>query len=92
MNPETVQIPKLVNENHFTKVVNIPKPLKESIQVPKIKETAKKFITNKYFTLNFIILVLFFIFMIFFLINCKYGMFKNIYIDPVPYSLVSNNS
>ena len=39
--------------------------------------------------LNLVILFIFIGFFIFFLYNCKYGMFKNIEIDPVPFSIVS---
>ena len=39
--------------------------------------------------LNLVILFIFIGFFIFFLYNCKYGMFKNVEIDPVPFSIVS---
>ena len=40
--------------------------------------------------LNKILLILFGIFLVFFLYNCKYGIFKDIQTEPVPYSLVYN--
>ena len=43
---------------------------------------------NSFFNLNTIILVLFLAFFVFFLYNCKSGIFKNIDLDVVPYSMV----
>ena len=37
---------------------------------------------------NIIILGVFLAFFVFFLLNCRSGMFKNIALDPVPYSMV----
>ena len=68
------QLPKLVNKAHF-KI--------EKINVPV---SSKKF--NSFY-LNILLLILFIGFFIFFLINCKYGMFKSLDIDPVPFTFSS---
>jgi hypothetical protein len=117
MNPETIQIPKLVDSSHFGKIPPNPPQqsnsgshgsiqVPESIQVPGSthnsthNSTHRKSIKSKHsvltppqttkgnsFKLNLIILILFFAFFTFFLINCKNGMFKDMRMDPVPYSL-----
>ena len=68
------QLPKLVNQQHFIiKKVNIP-------------VSSKKF--NSFY-LNILLLILFIGFFLFFLINCKYGMFKSLNIDPIPFTFSS---
>jgi hypothetical protein len=71
MNRETTKVPVLVNPEYI-----------------KIKVNKESFIKTikKYVSLDFIVLILFLIFFIFFLINCKDGMFKNIDLDPIPYT------
>ena len=63
---------------------------RETKQQPKLTNTIKKqIITNEpFFNLNTIILILFLAFFVFFLYNCKTGIFKNIDLDFVPYSMV----
>ena len=67
---------------------------KETTQQPrltnKIKVTLPMEIVKEsnFFNLNTIILILFLIFFVFFLYNCKSGIFKNIDLDVVPYSMV----
>ena len=70
------KVPKLVNPENFVAVLPLP---------PKSKVTVK-------WNLNKILLVLFVLFMIFFLYNCKYGMFKSISTEPIPYSLAYTQS
>jgi hypothetical protein len=72
MNRETTKIPILVN----------PEYIKKSI----IKKESFEKIIRKYVSLDFVILLFFIIFLIFFLINCKNGIFKNIDLDPIPYT------
>ena len=52
----------------------------------KIKPEVKKNI--KWLDHNIIILGVFLAFFVFFLLNCRSGMFKNIALDPVPYSMI----
>ena len=68
------QLPKLVNKSHF--------------KIEKIKDVFVPNFSKKFnsFYLNILLLVLFIGFFIFFLINCKYGMFKSLNIDPVPFT------
>ena len=40
------------------------------------------------FDMNTIILILFIAFFVFFLLNCRSGIFKNIDLDPIPYSMI----
>ena len=75
MEKETIKIPNLVNIENFKKV-KLPKILPKSLPNLPIK-----------FKLNKIIFILFILFIIFFLYNCKYGMFKCIENEPLPYSL-----
>ena len=79
MNKETVKIPKLVNLNNFK---NGTTGTTGTLEIPN------KFITNKHFTFNMVVLILFLIFLIFFLMNCRNGIFKNINFDPLPYAIV----
>ena len=72
MEKETIKIPNLVNIENFKKI-KLPKILPN-----KVKDK---------FKLNKIIFILFILFIIFFLYNCKYGMFKCIENEPLPYSL-----
>ena len=60
------------------KLVN-PENFKTKIKIPKNK--------SNFWNRNLIILLLFLIFFIFFLINCKAGIFKNVDLNPVPYSM-----
>jgi len=49
----------------------------------------QKSLKNKpFWNINLIILVIFLGFFVFFLINCKSGIFENIDLNPVPYSMV----
>ena len=52
--------------------------IKTQINKPKIK----------WIDHNIIILAVFLAFFVFFLLNCRTGMFKNIALDPVPYSMI----
>jgi hypothetical protein len=57
--------------------------------VPKIKEPIKltnPIKENTKWNLNIIILICFILFLIFFLYNCKYGMFKSMYIEPYAFN------
>jgi|688.fasta_scaffold2447413_1 hypothetical protein len=47
---------------------------------------------NMKWNLNKILLFLFVLFLIFFFYNCKYGMFKCMDDEPIPYSLVYTKS
>jgi hypothetical protein len=71
MNRETTKVPVLVN----------PEYIKKNIK----KESFEKKI-RKYVSLDFVILLFFLVFLIFFLINCRDGIFKNIDLDPIPYT------
>ena len=68
-------LPKLVNIENF----KVEAGIKNKISSKPVK-----------WNLNKIILILFGLFLIFFLYNCKYGIFKYIENDPVPYSLIYN--
>jgi len=101
MNRETSRIPKLVDESYF-KII-LPPKVKKSVTFQTISKSipigshsipsGSQNITNNKernsLILNFVILFIFIGFFIFFLYNCKYGMFKNVEIDPVPFSIVS---
>ena len=94
MNRETSRIPKLVDESYF-KII-LPAKVKKSVTFQTISKSipsGSQNITNNKarhsLILNLVILFIFIGFFIFFLYNCKYGMFKNIEIDPVPFSIVS---
>jgi len=99
MNRETLRVPKLVDESYF-KVPELPPKVKKSVtfqttpkSIPSGSHSIPSGSNNKArnsLILNFVILFVFIGFFIFFLYNCKYGMFKNIEIDPVPYSIVSS--
>lgn len=78
---ETKTIPGLVNLDNFKKIEKVTLP--EKISLPEIHATKK-------FNLNKILLIGFVLFMIFFFYNCKYGIFKSVQDEPVPYSLVYN--
>ena len=100
MNRETSRIPKLVDESYF-KIPELPPKVKKSVTfqtIPKNNPSGSQSIppiNNKArnsLILNLVILFIFIGFFIFFLYNCKYGMFKNIEIDPVPFSIVSGYS
>jgi hypothetical protein len=82
---ETKVVPKLVNPENFVSVIKKVKP------VPVVPGSATVPVKVKW-NLNKILLVLFVLFMIFFLYNCKYGMFKSIGTEPIPYSLAYNQS
>ena len=71
-------VPNLVNPNNFDAVV----PLLNTKEL-KIKNSKR---------LNIIVLVGFVLFTIFFLYNCKYGIFKSMSSDPMPFSMVYNLS
>jgi hypothetical protein len=87
MNKETVSIPKLVDNIHF-KVIETPNV--QNVQnIPNIPNIQNIKVSNN-FLLNVIIFIIFLIFLLFFLYNCKYGIFKIVDFDPVPYSIVSN--
>ena len=56
---------------------------KDNFKIPEVK--------NKFsfkFDMNTIILIVFLSFFVFFLLNCKSGIFKNIDLDPIPYSMI----
>jgi hypothetical protein len=65
---------------------------KETTKIPKlvnlenfkIKEPEIK----KPMDINVIILLVFLGFFVFFLLNCRSGLFKNIDMDPIPYSMI----
>jgi len=71
------KLPRLVNNAHF--------------KIEKIKDSFTPVSSKKFnsFYLNILLLVLFIGFFIFFLINCKYGMFKSLDIDPIPFTFSS---
>jgi len=97
MNRETLRIPKLVDESYL-KII-LPAKVKKSVtfqtipkSIPSGSHSIPSGSNNKArnsLILNLVIVLIFIGFFIFFLYNCKYGMFKNIEIDPVPYSIVS---
>ena len=92
MNRETSRIPKLVDESYF-KVPEVVPKVKKSVTFQTISKSIPPITNNKArnsLILNLTIVLIFIGFFIFFLYNCKYGMFKNIEIDPVPYSIVSS--
>ena len=71
------KLPRLVDQSHF--------------KIEKIKDLFTPVSSKKFnsFYLNILLLVLFIGFFIFFLINCKYGMFKSLNIDPIPFTFSS---
>lgn len=71
MNRETTKVPVLVNPDYIKKTIK--------------KESFEKTI-RKYVSLDFVILLFFLVFLIFFLINCRDGIFKNLDLDPIPYT------
>jgi len=92
MNRETSRVPKLVDESYF-KIPEVPAKVKKSVTFQTIPKSIPPITNNKArnsLILNLTIVLIFIGFFIFFLYNCKYGMFKNIEIDPVPYSIVSS--
>jgi len=77
MDKQTLQSPKLVNPKYF----KVPR---QKVQInPEIKRS------NSWY-LNVFLIVTFLIIMIFFLLSCKYGMFKSIENEPLPYSVIYN--
>ena len=79
MDKQTSQSPKLVNPKYF----KVPH---ESVQIiPEIKRS------NSWY-LNVFLIIIFLIILVFFLYNCKYGMFKSMENEPLPYSIVYNNA
>ena len=92
MNRETLRVPKLVDESYF-KVPELPPKVKKSVTFQTTPKSIPSGTNNKArnsLILNLVILFIFIGFFIFFLYNCKYGIFKNIEIDPIPYSIVSS--
>ena len=105
MNRETLRVPKLVDESYFkvpelppkvkksVTFQTIPKSIPSgSHSIPSGSHSIPNGTNNKArnsLILNLVILFIFIGFFIFFLYNCKYGMFKNMEIDPVPFSIVS---
>jgi hypothetical protein len=92
MNRETSRIPKLVDESYF-KII-LPPKVKKSVTfqtIPKNNPSGSNNKARNSLILNLVILFIFIGFFIFFLYNCKYGMFKNMEIDPVPFSIVSSS-
>ena len=83
------KVPRLVNPENFKNIIEkISKPVKtESFAEIKLEN-----IKPVKWNLNKILLILFALFTVFFLYNCKYGMFKCVSNEPMPYSLVYNNS
>jgi hypothetical protein len=71
MNRETTKVPRLINPEYIKKIV---------------KQEPFKIRIKKYLSLDLIILIFFLLFLIFFLINCRDGIFKNIDMDPIPYT------
>ena len=71
MNRQTTKVPVLVNPEYIKKTIK--------------KESFEKTI-RKYVSLDFVILLFFLVFLIFFLINCRDGIFKNLDLDPIPYT------
>ena len=55
---------------------------KENFKIPQEKIKLFKF------DINSILLIVFLVFFAFFLLNCKSGIFKNIDLDPIPYSMI----
>jgi len=68
--------PRLVNPKNFEII-----PVKPDIPTLKIQNTKK---------LNIILFLAFILFTCFFLYNCKYGIFKSIPSEPMPFSMVYN--
>ncbi len=66
---------------------------RESKRIPRLVNIPKKFeipnknIHNNFFSLNAVILIIFVGFLVFFLLNCRNGIFENIDLGPIPYSL-----
>jgi hypothetical protein len=56
---------------------------KDNFKIPEVQNK----ISFK-FDMNTIILIGFLLFFVFFLLNCKSGIFKNIDLDPIPYSMI----
>jgi hypothetical protein len=56
---------------------------KDNFKIPEVKK-------NGFFKfdINAIILIGFLLFFVFFLLNCKSGIFENIDLDPIPYSMI----
>jgi len=71
---ETKELPSLVNPKNFKITKEVP--------VVSFKQNSKN--------LNKILLTGFVIFFVFFLLNCKYGIFKPTQFEPEPYSMVYN--
>ena len=67
---------------------------RETTQQPRLTNKIKMTVPieivkeNSFFSLNALILILFLAFFVFFLYNCRSGIFKNIDLDVVPYSMV----
>ena len=75
---------EFIKESKITPSLVNPVNFKISKEVP-IKVPVK-------WNLNIILIISFILFLAFFLYNCKYGMFKCVSNEPMPYSLVYNNS
>ncbi len=63
---------------------------KETLRIPKLTDTVFKKIPEEvpFFNLNMTVLFIFLGFFVFFLLNCKSGIFKNIDVNPIPYSMI----
>jgi hypothetical protein len=65
---------------------------KETTKIPKLVNSENFKIKDpeikKPMDINVIILLVFLGFFIFFLLNCRSGIFKNIDLDPIPYSMI----
>jgi hypothetical protein len=77
---ETHKTPKLVNLENYKNLEN----LKNILPTKEKGNTIVTSVSGKW-NLNKLLFVLFVLFLIFFLYNCKYGMFKSIETEPLPY-------
>lgn len=79
MSKQTTRVPKLVNPEYLINATQ----QEESFNIFNIFNIFNYF---KKLSLDFIILILFIFFLIFFLVNCKYGIFKDNDLEPIPYT------
>ena len=77
---ETHKTPKLVNLENYKNLEKLKKVL-------PTKEKGNNIVTSDSgkWNLNKLLIILFILFLIFFLYNCKYGMFKSMETEPLPY-------
>jgi ABC-type uncharacterized transport system permease subunit len=75
---ETTKVPNLVNSRPVVTVKDI-----EHITPPQV--FLSPIVKSKLLNINTIVFFIFIIFIVFFLYNCKYGIFKVEYSEPIPY-------